>query len=244
MSDSLSSLEQPHLSSANAMDYLNPYLLPGYRESVERESKERENAFLKIPESIGAIEVKPLTPRHLQILRVVKSPYIVSQAQFSTLIDVGIFLWVVSPGWKPLDTIFARLQRWSFMRRLDKSFRKIGTPKDALKKYSEEITAYIRGSFADAPGTSNNSTRSYWSFTASLVDRFGEAYGWTQEVTENYSFKTLFQLIAIQRRRHDPEAKFFNPSDKIISDFLAGLQKEEDLKRAAKDINKVPVLHP
>lgn len=188
--------------------------IPGYAEAVANESASRELSFLAdMPEYICGVEVCPLTIRKLQVLRAIRSPFIVGTTPHET--DVAIFLWIMSPRHAPRN----RFRRYWFIR----SIAHVNYM-DALKK----IEGYIDEAFQDSPPRRDGGDpRAYWSMSASMVDAFSREYQWTMERTLTTPLKALFQLHSIIRKRNDPCACLFNPrSDKVASEYR---RKHRDL---------------
>lgn len=180
--------------------------IPGLSQAIEREQFVRDSAFLDMPERVAGFDVKPFTLRHVLLLSLVGNPFMVGGA--ATPVDVGQFLWAISTEWSPSSKW---RRRWFFRR-----CRRINYV-NALK----EIESYLAESFQDAPGGGAEGERqSFYSFAASMVDLFGKEYGWTERETINLPLKRLFQLMAVIRKRNNPDAVMFNPSDKVRGDWL------------------------
>ena len=185
--------------------------VPGYREAIESESRQRDIAWLNLTETINGVEVLPFTPNHFLILsRIIPgSPFICGGQPCET--DVPIFLWVVSPQFIAGNSWRARVRRHRFVSRC----RKLDFFKtcDAIAKYID--SAFMEGSGGD------DRSKSYFSCIASLVDSLASEYGWSEEQIRATSFKRLFQLFRSRQLRHDPEARLHNASDRIRADHEA-----------------------
>jgi hypothetical protein len=187
-------------------------IIPGYREAVERETLDREAAFLPVTESIAGVEVLPLTPLHYSMLECAGSPFV--RGGLPNPGDVLAFLWCVSPRY-----CSGYWRRWLFAR----SLRRL-----SFVRAVQGIGEYLTAAFADAPGVKQTGFKpSYYSGTAALVDLLASQYGWTEETILRIPFKRLFQYARAIRARHDDKPIFFNPSDSVISEW----QERDELNR-------------
>lgn len=190
--------------------------IPGLREAIARENELRNDAFnYDVPELIGGVWVRPLTPLLFARLQSIKSPFLTGDIPLTE--HVVQFLWCVSVDFK--------VSRWAafwFAARCR------GFTYDAT---CSAINAYLNDAFADLPshkiGCDDNQ---YFGALAPLIDQFGSEYGWTFEQTMRTPFKVLFQCQRCMRMRYNPHAIMFNPSDKLRSDWLAQMnsQHKED----------------
>jgi hypothetical protein len=192
--------------------------IPGYAEAVQKERELRNTAFLDVPEQIASVEVKPLTMDHLLILDAVKSPFTTGrQLAIETLpIDVSIFLWIVSPQFRPFsDNPEQRKKDQAVHRRFIASLRKL----DFLAAMPA-IDAYIESAFFEAPGNKPGSI-SYCSWIASLTMAIAEKTNWDPERIRRTPLKQLWQYL-----RAVSTKTLINPlSDKVRADWLAELNR-------------------
>ena len=186
-------------------------VVPDYREAIDEEQAIRSAAYLPMTESILGVDVLPMTPEHFVILS--NSDCGFFRRRLITEIDVGLFLWALSPRYRPITNFWDRWQRRRFLQ----SVRKLNF--DESKK---AIFAYLEETFQDAPGTKEGKWNvPYWSFCASLIDLFAEEYGWTDERVMGAPLKRLYDLQKIITRRRNPNAIQFNPlSDAVRSKWL------------------------
>jgi len=191
-------------------------LIPGFREAVEKENRERDVPWLGLTEFIAGVEVLPFTPRHYLILTAIGSPFLLGGAP--TAVEVIQFLWIVSPGFIPGRSMCARWHRWKFVRRN----RKLDWA-SAVKA----IDDYLDGAFENAIGGSV-SAKSYFSSLAGIVDCMASEYGWTEDEILKTPFKKLFQLNRSRRMRTDPDVTLVNPSDRLKSEYLLKLRKDRN----------------
>lgn len=191
--------------------------IPGFAESVARENFQRDLAFNPdAPEFVAGVAVRPLTLRHLQIIRAVNSPFFYGRPPAPE--DCAVFLWIVSPRFRPLKTWRDKLARLMFVRGLRRL--KFGPCIDDIRRYLDDA-------FADSPPDSGGNGKSYWSLSASMIDLFRREYQWSQEYTLEQPLKALFQLQNIIRRRNNPSACLFNRSDKIAREHRRKMRKEK-----------------
>ncbi len=196
--------------------------IPGFKKKVEaareEESKLRDFAYTGLPETICGVDVKQFTPRHFLNCLLAKSPFFVGG--IPSPVDVGLFLWIVSPGFKPFD-----LQaRNEFLETV------IEVPyADAIA----EIDAYIERAFFDRP-SGGSSRPAVASFLASLVHEIASAYGWYIDQILDAPFALLYQQLRMIAREEDPRRPFPNRlSDKVVRELVLKHQKKQ--KRIAKE---------
>lgn len=180
-------------------------LIPGYREAVEREDADRREAFVQAPEMVCGIDAAPLTLERVALLESVGSPFMVGGVPEPG--DVALFLWVISPGYRPGD---ARA-RDRFIRRC----RRLPYAQACV-----EIESYVSAAFADAPAGRAGEHRpvAYWA--AAVVDALASEYGWVDDAILRLPLRRLWQYWRCARRRHDPKAIFIDRSDKVRGEWL------------------------
>lgn len=185
---------------------------------MEEESL-RDFAYTGWSDSICGVEVKQFTPRHFLLLCSLKSPFLCGGDPAPE--DVGLFLWVVSLGFKPFDLEARDL----FLQSV------IDTP------YIEtvaEVRAYIDRARFDRPSNGSGSTP-VSSFFASLVHVFASEYGWSREQVLDSPFAALYQELRMIIREHNPNRPFPNRiSDRVkqlvINKHLKALERKNKRK--------------
>lgn len=193
--------------------------IPRYAETVAHEQQLRDGAFLGLNEWINGVEAKPFAPEHHNILTELGSPFIVNSERQPRPGDILVFLWIVSPRWRPQNTL---LGRWA-KRRFFRSLRDIN-----FQATVRALDQYIADAFYDAPRIDRKSKatvprpKSYSSHNAILAHEFGTAYGWTDEKILRTPYKRLFQC-----RKWMSTGPKSNPSDRIIREHC-----EKNLQRA------------
>jgi hypothetical protein len=194
--------------------------IPGYREAVEAAEMEEESlrdfAYTGWPESICGAEVKQFTPRHFLLLCSIKSPFLCGGDPSPE--DVGLFLWVVSPEFKPFD-LEARAR---FLESI------ITLP---YAESVQEIRAYIDRARFDRPSGGSGST-AVASFFASLVHVFASEYGWSRDQVLDSPMAALYQELRMIIRDHDPRRPFPNRisdavKQSVINKHLKALKKKK-----------------
>lgn len=193
------------------MPRFDPFEIPGYREALSKEREARDFVFLGMRESICGIEVNPLTPLALLRLDAVENAFAVGLAP--TAVDVAQFVWCVSARYHPR----ASWQRWATVRKL----RRV-----KMQDASDQIGEYLKLSFMDAPGRTNQNASSYTSWIASLVHRLASHYGWSEQAVLNCPFRALWQYINLIRRDENPDLVGFNPSQSIINAHFAEINRK------------------
>lgn len=179
--------------------------IPGYREAVEAECRFREGAFLRIPEFVCGIQVEPLTLRHIALF----SQFSIEPEPSAEAMEV--FLWTVAAN---KNRRFARLRHtarcaWLCMRH---------TP----GLVAAAAQAWLAESFADSPGsTSEQVAANPTSWLSQHVDLFAAEYGWSIEQALDLPVKVALQLERdIRRRNSTHKPMFFNPSDRVRTEWL------------------------
>jgi hypothetical protein len=212
---------------------------PGYAEAARREDEIRALPFLGLDELICGLPAKPLTLRKVQWLSMVKSPFLsklpakslIEKAQIAD--DVIMFLWIISPQFKPGNKKAQRKFVKTYKHLMDKNALEI----------CEEIVEYVEESFLDSgESTNEGDQRSYYSATALIISFFHANYGMPIDVWENSLWRNLyrkitgqlnvfdvplkivFQLIRVHQKNQNPEMILHNRlSQPKLDEWLAGL---------------------
>lgn len=196
-------------------------IIPGYREAVENESRLRDAAFLNLPELIADIRVKALTPKHLLLLTLRKSPLVVGGD--ISVDDLLLFVWVVSEDFDPKDE---EKRKAIVSKCLETS------PENLMKECADYLNLAFYDSNTGVSPSSKDSTHKsnaiYVSNVSLLVDLFASEYGWTPDIVLNLSYKQIWQLVRSIHMRHDNKVIMFNQSDNVKSQWLAQLNRQEN----------------
>lgn len=191
---------------------INPADIPGYAAAIEAERSNRELAFLAQPIPLCGVPVRQMTPRHLLLLKGIGNRFIMGGRPDAG--DVAIFIWVLSTEYTT-----GHQEQISFCKKLIKGIN--------LSKSIGEVFQFLRMVFQDSPeGTSQD--KLYTAPIASMVDLFGNQYGWTSDDTLEQPLARLFQLAREITRRLNPKAPMVNKSDRYIGEWLQ--RQNEQLK--------------
>jgi hypothetical protein len=171
---------------------------------------------LDLPESIAGIEVEAYKPRHMILVDLAGSPYILGEKAPIEMVrpeHIAQFLWIVSPNYSASD----RKARDKFTKSIRR--RNFATMHEA-------ICAYLGDAFQDSPPQSEKPKKPFTSWCSILVDLFACQYGWTDEYTLSIPFKRLWQYHRAIASRLDPKATHINRSDKVRVDYAAELNRK------------------
>ena len=180
-------------------------IIPGLADAIAKQDLVRDAAFLVDREHIAGVAVRPLTVRDLAALQAIGSPFMVGKQPGAG--DVAAFLWLLHPKYHPR----ARVRRWLFLQSLRRR---------NFIKLVEGIREYIAESFQDTPGGTSTTEPSYYSVAAALVGMFASNYGWSETEILNLPVKRALQYRAEIMRRINPDSILFNPSDRVVGEWL------------------------
>ena len=188
--------------------------IPDYAAAVEREAALREEAFIDGCTPLCGVRVYALTLRRFVILSGIGSPFLCGGTP--TPEQIIIFLWIQS---RPLGvlTSSSREQR-RFAARLGKL------------DYADTVGAireWVATELQDSPSSVVGPRRAHFaSWAAAMVHQIAIEYHWSEAEILDMPLARLFQYGRIIRRRYDPKAMLFNPSDKVKGDWLRERSKE------------------
>ena len=182
-----------------------PFPVDEYRAAVEAETTARDIAFLDAPDVVCGKPVRKMTIPDVIMLDGLASPFVCGGRQ-PTPDDVVTFLWVMNP-----KRTRSRFKQWMFSR----SCRGMSYGKAVIA-----IREIVDEAFLDAPGGGSGERMTYYSWVATLVDRFAFEYGWTRSEVLSVPLAQLFQLLKALTRRNNPKAVFFNKSMEIRAKWL------------------------
>ena len=187
--------------------------IPGLKEAVEKERLIRDLPLLGDLELICGVDVQPMTLRHFVTLDVLGSPIINDEPY--DIDDLLLFLWVISPAYKP----GARWRRMLWELRCRLKLRK-----RLWLDICSAVNAYVSDTWLDAPGHEETTSGGVppCSVAGYMVHYFAWHYkGWTPDVVLNTPIKVLNQCQKLIRLWTDPEAHAFNRlSDKVKADWM------------------------
>lgn len=182
--------------------------IPELAAAIEQEKTRREIAFSGTLIPVAGVWLNQFTPLHWVNLGLIRSPFLGGdRGSMFSAVAILEFLWICSPDYRP-GSYWRQL--WFFIRH----YRAINPMTAAA------IFAYIDAAFMDSPPTPAGQVagdrRSYYAGVTSLCDFFGTEYGWDDAATMAKPMARLFQYFNHARRRNDPHAIMFNPSDRLI----------------------------
>lgn len=186
-----------------------PYQLALYKESVNRDL-----VWLKVPQSVCGIDLRPLTSRDLLALFCLRSPLIAASfldgtkkpltdwpteapADFSESFihirhsEVARFFWIQSVGFTGIQG--GCLNRWMAARKLNAFVRRVRSVK--YGEACEEIRNYLNAALVDAPAGSSNAKTgpSVASWVSSDIHLIAKEYGWSADYILDLPLAQLFQ---------------------------------------------------
>ncbi len=228
--------------------------IPGLAEARAKESTAWDAAFLTVNENIAGFEVRPLTLRHVLVLRLMQSP-LVTGGQLPTPAQLAAFLWLLSPDYVP----GGGRARQRFLRRC-RAFLPPRPPlirtRRAMKRWQSRTAAavtlagqiitaartYISEAYQDRPGGTAGSEESYFSDAAFICGKLALEGNFTRswEETMDLPVKVAFQFLKVIRRYHDPTRPLFRHSDSLVRQWLA----ENEERLTAEEIERVKNMPP
>lgn len=191
------------------MSFFDPNSVPGYAEAVEAERTNRDLAFIGLPVPLCGVVVRQLTLRHLLLLEHCGNAFICGGIPEPS--DVALFLWFLSP-----DYCLDPKKRDEFVR---------GVARLKMVESVLAIRAFLDGAFMDAPQNLDGG-KAYFSTAAGLVSMLAREFGWDDEAILEKPVARLFQYQKAILHRYRPDLPLFNPSDALISRWLAKRNEE------------------
>jgi hypothetical protein len=205
--------------------------IPGYASAIVRERFVRDAAFLGVTETVAGFELRPMTLRHLLLLRVVNSPLL--RDETPSPIELAQFFWMTSAEYSLDDAARERFikrclkftppaPQYFETRRWRRRFNR------AMFEMAEALAAaraYIAEAMMDRPASqpSIGYTPEYYSSVAWWVGLFEHRY--TAEQILDMPLKVLYQYLNEIKDRASAGSKkkpvFCNPSDKVRGEWIA-----------------------
>lgn len=216
-------------------------LVPGYKAAVEQESLIRNAAFLPINESVAGYEVRPMTLRHYALLRMMRSP--VLTAEIPSPVQLSTFLWLLSPQYNPQGKgrkkLLRRCREFDLpakpLIRTNRALRRWNKKAICRMKRFEDVLAdarrYVFETFTDKPPVDKEiSNPDYFSDIGWICAQLAREYGWHEEQILNMPIKRVFQYLR-EIKHSKGETKFFSRSGRLVSDWLVGLNDQQQKVR-------------
>lgn len=188
-----------------------------HQRAIKREQRLRNASYLGVYELVCGERVKNLTPYLLAVLSAIESPFICGGA--ITRQHCAQFVWAIH--WNFAATgIRAWWQKRALVKRLDAI---------TLDKQIAEISAYLDITFLDSEKGGEKEDRSIVCNTGWIVYRFHESpWNYPQEKTLHIPIRILNQELRAWTR-FNTDKHVTNPSDSIISDWMAEVKRQLQL---------------
>jgi hypothetical protein len=198
-------------------------LIPGLAEGRRQERENRALAFAGITHTACGREILPLTPRHRLQLQLVRNAFAV-MGELPTLVDVFVFLWVLSPHNRGAGIEASRQQ---YFLREDVAAMDLFACVQEIYRY---IVDQLQDTFCEIGGEGRD--KSAWIHWAAMDSAFYiTEYNFSLEEYMRTPFLVLQQLFRAWKVNHPDveytkEGKaitrdpvFRNSSDRLLSDF-------------------------
>lgn len=199
-------------------------IIPGLAEQRAQERENRALAFAGITHTVCGREIVPLTPGHRLNLQLVGNAFAFPAAASATLVDVFVFLWVLSPH--NTGTLEAARQQ---------VFLREDVMKMDRKESVRDILRYIVDQLQDTAESSGEAGKdnSAWIHWMAMDAEFWISVhgGFTLDTYKKTPYLVLQQLYRAWRVNHPDiernkdgsvfvrDPVFFNQSDKLVSAF-------------------------
>ncbi len=194
--------------------------VPGYADAVARESLIRDSSFLSVTETVRGFELVQMTVGHFIALKLTRSPLLTDGK--ASLSDLCAFLWLLNPRYRPRG-----LRRWLFLRRCRAQF--CGDSFEHAQEAAEILSAcveYVNETFQDCGGSkSGPREKRFYSDAVCMIDLLASEYGWSDDMILGKSLKRVFQFCKRIKQRNSKSQVLFNPSDRILFDWVAVQEK-------------------
>lgn len=186
--------------------------IAGYTAAVERETFQRNAAFVPVREKVCGILLDPLTVGHIATLQSIGSPFV--NGGRPTPLHALQFLCLLSPeSGKP-----GTFKRWRFLCRCHK-LKFIVMTEPPTFPVLDAISEFVTDAFADAPGNRETMARSYYSLAAASVGLIARNYHWPEREILDLPLKRFWQYRA-EIMASSGETVLFNGSDRVIQKWL------------------------
>lgn len=158
----------------------------------------REKALLPVNDEINGIEVRQFNLEHWLILSKVSSPFLF-QDRLVTPVDVGLFLWIVSPHYDPRSFgtawgLLARIKRY-FATRKRRLFLRMVVRQPHWINFEPRIRKYLKRAFMDRPASSSDGKAISAGLGASMIHRIAYVYKWSREEIRQMPLAEAFQYL-------------------------------------------------
>ena len=159
------------------------------QKAIDQAESWQAESWLNLTSEISGVEVRQMTLNHFFLLDGIESPFLKNRS--FTPGDLGVFLWILSPDYKPCDK--ARNQ-------FIKSIVNVN-----IAEAVNDISDYLTATFQDAE-TSEDNSKKYANFIAYMVDMFAREYGWQTDYILNLPMRQIYQLATAIGERYAKQA--------------------------------------
>jgi len=159
------------------------------QKAIDQAESWQAESWLNLTTEISGVEVRQMTLNHFFLLDGIESPFIKNRS--FTPGDLGVFLWILSPDYKPCDK--ARNQ-------FIKSIVNVN-----IAEAVNDISDYLTATFQDAE-TTEEEGKKYANFIAYMVDMFAREYGWQPDYILELPMRQIYQLATAIGERYAKQA--------------------------------------
>jgi len=187
--------------------------IPGYREAIAEEARERERNFIGFSHDICGVKVRSMTVLDFIVLDSMESAFI--KRTIPTLGDLTKFLWYLSIDF---DSLPAGLRRSWAAFRFGRRVRRLDVVDAAVRGF-----AYVDAMFADMPGGKDGG-EPFASWLAVWTDLIRSEYKCSRDDVLSMTLPEFFQSVRCIHKRANPKTAFANrKADAICDGFMRGL---------------------
>lgn len=201
--------------------------IPGYADALRKEAAVRRGAFVHNRDAIAGVPVRQMTLGDMLWLEELRNGFF-CPFKFETHAELAghsaHLVWWLSDCPKP-DPYAKGMPSWRVIWKRERLFRELAR-KD--KELVEDAERYLTETFMDAPkGTGTNFAAPSAAMPASVMDLCAAAgYSFTVDQVMDIPLVRLWQILRLGKHRIDG-VPLTNPSDKIATDYLASLAKQQ-----------------
>jgi hypothetical protein len=208
--------------------------VPGYADAIARETLIRDAAFLGQHESIAGFEVVPITLRRYLLLSAAKNPLVAVRKTPVAPLELVAFLWALHPehGDQAARKRFLVRCRafcppelpWIHTpRAMRRCAAKYARSLEECLRVTQAAREYMAEAMQDEPPRAEvrGFRPAYYSSAAFWCAQMAREYHFSMQETLDMPLKVLHQF-AKEYQSHTSDVPLFNPSGKVLSDWLAG----------------------
>lgn len=214
--------------------------IPGFREALSAsrsdEYRTREDAWTDPVGNVCGFKIRPIRVRDYVLLVKLRSPFI--SRREPTKHDLGLFLWMLSPGydkwlfgWRRFTGLRGLAARWHGLRVHWRFCRDMPASSEPAVV---ECFKFVEKMFLDSPPSVASGRESGLHFITGWMDRIRAEYHASEEEVWLMSLPKLFSLLKAINQRTNPEMPNFDQkSDRVKIAILRALRQGltlDDLK--------------